>query len=62
MRIKRNQKAVESTAIRNRPTPRVQAKAAQMRITADRKAHRATPERIRKLAEWREPGLPGRER
>ena len=59
MRIKRDQKVAESTAIRNRPTARVQAKAAQMRIAWDRKAHRETPERIRKLAQWREPGLPG---
>lgn len=59
MRISR---ADPGSAIRPPPTPRVQARAAQMRIAADRKAHRETPERIRKLAEWREPGLPGDDR
>lgn len=48
-----------SSALREPPSARVQAKAAQMRVAADRKAHRETPERIRKLAEWREPELPG---
>ena len=62
MRIKRDQKAAESTAIRNLPTARVQAKAAQMTIASDRKAHRETPDRIKRLAEWREPGLPETER
>jgi hypothetical protein len=32
-----------------------------MKIASDRKAHRETPEMIRKLAEWREQGLPGNE-
>lgn len=46
-------------SLRQPPTARVQAKAAQMKVDADRKVRRETPERIKRLAEWREPGLPG---
>ena len=45
-------------SLRQPPTARVQAKAAQMKVESDRKVHRETPDRIRRLAEWREPGLP----
>ena len=59
MRISR---ADPGSAIRPPPTPRVQARTAQLRIATDRRAHRETPDRIKRLAEWREPGLPGTER